>query len=397
MSSVLQNFPNLPIALQQKILNGPALAPPDGVTPNFIDPPNKNYEAIAVLVVCLFLSTAAAIGRAYSRTFVTKKVQLQDYLGLLGYAGYICLAWVYLDFLHNAGFFVNQWNIRLRDMVHIAPGLTFGLTITYSVSLLFAKTAILLEWVRIFSPHRANKLFFWASYLMIVLNILLYISSIISSAITCIPHASIWYPWIPGTCINRKALGLFTAFFNVIMDLMILLLPQKIIWTLQMTTARKFGISLIFSVGILATVCACGRLASTFAIDYEGDAIYTVAPTILWSFPEITCVLLVFCLPSLPKSFAEQGPIYRGVQSVRSWISLSTSRSQKSSHTTKSTKSEGRWPPTIGRKSESRVYGRMDEYGQATSQAELKLMRADSRKGNEALHEQPPPLPGQAR
>ncbi|KAI0882849.1 uncharacterized protein GGS22DRAFT_41758 [Annulohypoxylon maeteangense] len=394
MSSIIFNFPNLPPALQQQILDGPALAPPDGVTPVFKNPPNRNGQAIAVLVVCLFLSTMAAIGRAYSRTFVMKRVQLQDYLGLLAFGSYAVLAWVYLDFLHNAGFFVHQWNIQLKDMVHIAPGLTFGLTISYSASLLFAKSAILLEWVRIFSPHRTNRVFYWCSYLMIVLNILLYISSIISSAITCIPHQSIYYPWIPGVCINRKALGLFTAFFNVIMDLLILLLPQRIIWTLQMTTSRKAGISLIFSVGVLATVCAIGRLVTTFLIDYDADATYTVAPVILWTFPEVTCVLLVFCLPSLPKSFADQGPIFEGVQMMRSWISLSTQRSQKSSIRSKN---QSGWSSTARKQRNAHVYGMTDEYGPVTSQAELKLVRANSRKGNEATQDQLPPLPGQAQ
>ncbi|KAI1088163.1 hypothetical protein F5B19DRAFT_26596 [Rostrohypoxylon terebratum] len=83
MADIIQNFPNLPSSVQQQILDGPALAPPSGVKPNFIDPPNRNYEAIAVVVVCLFLSTIAAVGRAYSRTFVTKKVELQDCTYLL--------------------------------------------------------------------------------------------------------------------------------------------------------------------------------------------------------------------------------------------------------------------------------------------------------------------------
>ncbi|KAI1088162.1 hypothetical protein F5B19DRAFT_472463 [Rostrohypoxylon terebratum] len=283
-------------------------------------------------------------------------------------------------------------------MINIAAGLTFGLTITYSAALLFAKSAILLEWVRIFSPHRTHTYFYWSCYFMIVLNVLLYISSIISSAITCIPHDAIWYPWVKGTCIDRKALGLFTAFFNVFMDLIILLLPQKVIWSLQMNASRKLGVSLIFSVGMLATVCAIGRLASTFAIDYSGDATYTVAPVLLWTFPEVTCVLLVFCMPSLPKSCAQQGPLFKGLVYVGSFVRLTTLRSQKSNGTLKA---KGVFPPTIGGSGQpgNHVYSMMDEYGQVTSQSELKLMRAESRKANEGLYDQPPPplLPGHAQ
>lgn len=78
MASVIQNFPNLPPEVQEQILNGPARAPPPGVVPNFDNPPNRTPEAIAVIVVCLFFSTAAVLGRIYSRVFILKKVRLED-------------------------------------------------------------------------------------------------------------------------------------------------------------------------------------------------------------------------------------------------------------------------------------------------------------------------------
>lgn len=237
--------------------------------------------------------------------------------------------------------------------------------------------AILLEWVRIFSPHR-TRFFYWASYSMALLNALLYISSIVASAVTCIPHESIWYPWVSGRCMDRKALGLFTAFFNVIMDLLILLLPQKIIWTLQMTTSRRIGISLIFSVGLLATICAAGRVVATFGIQYEGDATYTVSPILLWAFPEVTCVLLVFCLPSIPKSFAQQGPLFKAVRTMRSWTRLSTPRTRKSSD---SLRARNTWVATPRKLPGSHKGQISHQYGQAASLTELELVRSKRANG----------------
>jgi hypothetical protein len=259
--------------------------------------------------------------------------------------------------------------------------------------LLFAKTAILIEWVRIFSPYRTHTFFFWASYLMALLNTLLYVSSIISSAITCISHESLWYPWVPGKCINRKALGLFTAFFNVIMDLVILLLPQRIIWTLQMTKARKIGISIVFSVGVLATLCAAGRVAATFDLSYEGDATYTVSPVLMWALPEMTCVLLVFSLPTLPQTFAQQGPLYKIVSFMRSWTLISTQQSDNSSGFRKL---KAGWFTTARGKPAAQVYDMIDEDGQATSLARLRLIKNEPRKGDvQSLQDLSPPSPQQ--
>lgn len=197
--------------------------------------------------------------------------------------------------------------------------------------MLFAKTAILLEWVHIFAPYRTHTFFYWCSYVMIVANVLLYIGSIIASAVTCIPHESIYYPWVEGQCIDRKALGIVTAVFNVALDLIILILPQPVIWSMKMHRQRRFGVSLIFGVGLLATACAAGRVAATFALEYApGDSTYTISPVLLWTFPEVTCVLLVFCMPALPQAFAEHGLPYKMVRSVGSWTRVIKSRTSGS-------------------------------------------------------------------
>lgn len=74
----MENFPNLSPEEQEKILNGPAMQPPPGVTPNFAHPHNHNKEATAFLIVCSTLVVSAALTRAYSRVFVMRKVYMED-------------------------------------------------------------------------------------------------------------------------------------------------------------------------------------------------------------------------------------------------------------------------------------------------------------------------------
>lgn len=126
--------------------------------------------------------------------------------------------------------------------------------------------------MHIFSPSRIKPFFKWSSSVLIVANILLYISGIILSAITCNSHESIWHPWVRGRCVDRRSLGLATAFFNLFLDIAILILPQRIIWSMKMRSSRRLGVSMIFSVGLLTVACAVGRLVATFQADYYGDA-----------------------------------------------------------------------------------------------------------------------------
>lgn len=74
----LADFPNYPPAVQQQILNGPAMMPPNGTIPNLIDPPNHTNEAIAIAVICLLLGVSFGIMRLYSRLIVSRKLHLED-------------------------------------------------------------------------------------------------------------------------------------------------------------------------------------------------------------------------------------------------------------------------------------------------------------------------------
>lgn len=125
------------------------------------------------------------------------------------------------------------------------------LRISYALQMLLAKTAIMLEWSRIFVPHGTRNAFYWVSRALIVINALVYIIGGSVAVAACIPAEKLWHPWVKGHCSSRRAADISTAWFNLFMDVSILLLPQSIIWKLQMTKARKIGIALIFSVGLL--------------------------------------------------------------------------------------------------------------------------------------------------
>ena len=56
----------------QAILNMPALAPPDGVEPNFENPSNMNGLALGVFIAALVVTTIAVLMRIHSWIYVMK-------------------------------------------------------------------------------------------------------------------------------------------------------------------------------------------------------------------------------------------------------------------------------------------------------------------------------------
>lgn len=62
----------------EALMNGPGLAPPAGVIPNFKLSTRQNGSILALYVVCMILAGTAAFLRVYSRVVVSKKVHVED-------------------------------------------------------------------------------------------------------------------------------------------------------------------------------------------------------------------------------------------------------------------------------------------------------------------------------
>ena len=62
----------------QALLNGPALAPPKGVEPNFENPSNLNTACYAILLSAIVATTTVLCLRLYTRVLIIRKVTLDD-------------------------------------------------------------------------------------------------------------------------------------------------------------------------------------------------------------------------------------------------------------------------------------------------------------------------------
>ena len=74
-------FVNLDMSTQaeiQELLNGPALAPPQGVKPSFVDPPNLDTLSYALLLVFVTIPTCILCIRLYTKARIVKKMALDD-------------------------------------------------------------------------------------------------------------------------------------------------------------------------------------------------------------------------------------------------------------------------------------------------------------------------------
>jgi len=65
------------------------------------------------------------------------------------------------------------------------------------------------------------------------------------------------------SCINTSLVFRIDNILSVLTDLLILLLPIPLMWSVQMTRKKKIGIGMLLGAGGLATTCSAARLIIT--------------------------------------------------------------------------------------------------------------------------------------
>ena len=151
----------------------------------------------------------------------------------------------------------NPLSIRmLSSTASNLPTLTRGLSFQYIDIMLIMygplvtaiKLSVLLQYLNIFATTR--RMMCVGCHMVIWSHVVLYTVYMFLRVFICSPREKFWHPLTPGHCFTADVSSIAAA-FNALADFVILLLPQRTIWKLQMPRRRKIGISAIFLSGLL--------------------------------------------------------------------------------------------------------------------------------------------------
>ncbi|KAI0106917.1 hypothetical protein F4814DRAFT_429383 [Daldinia grandis] len=348
------DFSHLSPANLEIALNSPALKPPDGVNPNFEHPVNKNTISLISIFICLVVgSTFLGIG-VYMRFYKMRQQHLGDYLMILAYPFWVITAVGSLRRIFGAtGIFIHQWDFRGRDIAEYLKVIFMGMCF-WAASTAFMKSAILLEWIHIFSAANTRTIFHRSCKILVIFTPLFYASLIVALNLSCTPYRRIWDKTVAGTCIDLKIINIAATATNVVLDIAILILPQRIIWKLKMSKAKRFGLSTVFAVGIFACIAAICLFVAMINWVKSNDLTYHYSAVALWAIAESTCGTMIFCAPVVPKLF--RGLKLKWASTFSPWVNSPMSYWVRRS----AGKSEDIWVPT-GLGSGPRQYRHIDE------------------------------------
>jgi hypothetical protein len=187
------------------------------------------------------------------------------------------IAWIFFAGFHVIVFMfeslplgVHLWDMTVRKAIEHARVTFFHLTFSlpptkesqlfqiaiaiYSLTILPLKTSLILQIRRIFLPHsrslHSRPLLLWTIDCFLVLNILFYVALFLFQFLACRPLAHAWDPLVEGVCVrDRLVVHIVSASINTASDVVIVVLPQPVIWGLEIGRGRKWGLSCVFLLG----------------------------------------------------------------------------------------------------------------------------------------------------
>ncbi|KAF1914790.1 hypothetical protein BDU57DRAFT_549879 [Ampelomyces quisqualis] len=284
-------------------LDGPAMLPPAGVQPDFVNTGGQHTSGYIWLLFSGSIATLSVLARVMSCT-VAKRFHVEDYLMIaaLGlFSGIIYMSWKLVGL---PGMWTHQWNIQLKSMSPILYHLHMA-SVFYGPIAMCIKVAILTNWLRIFVPRGQRNFTFWMLHVMIWSNVVYYIITTITEIFRCWPREKIWDLFYEGgTCtVDVEAQNFATSVINFVSDTTILALPQWMIWKLNMSKKKRWGLSLLFVIGVGAWSFGVARTVYFVHLVTSEDSTYNFSGVAIFTIWECVVGFMVMGIPAFPRAF----------------------------------------------------------------------------------------------
>jgi hypothetical protein len=158
---------------------------------------------------------------------------------------------------HGGGYHI--WDVSDLEQIQFKK-FCYIATILYCPMALFVKIALLSILTRIFAPYRGKV---WFIYTFLGCLCTYYTVALIVKIRMCNPVPYYWLgATLPGggTCLDQTAALIADSVISLVSDIIILILPLPLTWSLQMSRNKKLRVIGLLSAGGLATAFSLYRL-----------------------------------------------------------------------------------------------------------------------------------------
>ncbi|KAL2060556.1 hypothetical protein VTL71DRAFT_9197 [Oculimacula yallundae] len=272
---------------------------PPGVDPNFVNPDSISWMVLTAALVSPIVSIVFVVMRSYTKRCLFNRFDWDDYAVIIAFV--FALAYSVLQIVQiQYGSGRHIWDVpREKFQIYTKLGIPGG--VTYNMSTLFTKVAILIFYLRLSIDPYFRSVIYFVMFVAVGYSLaggfaFLYI---------CRPLQRYWDFSVPGMCHNLGASFLSGAALNVATDVALLLLPLWLLYPLRLPLKQKIGVALILMTGSFVLAVSIYRLAIIPPGLHNMDATWHYIRNIIWCIIEMHTGIICACLPNL-KAFAKR-------------------------------------------------------------------------------------------
>ncbi|RBR09477.1 uncharacterized protein FIESC28_09861 [Fusarium coffeatum] len=247
---------------------------------------------VEVVVSMTVLALASCVLRLYSRHLKAQKLWWDDYVILFSMAWNLVVVG-FIFAMHANGMGLHADKVPVSQIVMMAKWLVVA-EVLYAWNLGWTKLSLLLMYYRIFRvPYFKKMAWIVGSFVFAWVITITFLFIFI-----CVPVAKLWYPDLPGHCINQVGTWIANAASTIFTDIVILCLPIPPIWKLQLGRSEKLGLTAAFAIGSFVVFASAYRTSVLFTYS-DKDPSYTLAPTVGWTEIEMSAGIVSANLPTM--------------------------------------------------------------------------------------------------
>ncbi|KAL1965539.1 hypothetical protein VTN77DRAFT_5622 [Rasamsonia byssochlamydoides] len=328
--------------------------PPPGVIPNLVNPPTIGHKVEAagwaLWTVALFVVSLRTYASARQGKGRLGWDNVLIIVALILALSRIIILTVEVE-VYGMGRHIWDlpiaWTSKHRSLLYIAD-------MIYLIAMMCAKLSILLIYLRLFGVYNAFRFVAWGMMAVIVVYswTVFFVYAFSCNPVYWAWHVTLDEAWNARHCINFLPLNTAMGAVNIATDVVLLMLPLRMVWKVQMRTAQKLGLTLVFGTGLFTVAAACVREYFVVSTEKNSDQSYTEVPEALWLTIELMVGIVAASLPAI-------GPLYQHIirdsrlaTSIRNLISRVSSIASRSSQ-----RSPRRIPSAEGRAADSEHWG----------------------------------------
>ncbi|KAJ5360989.1 hypothetical protein N7541_001833 [Penicillium brevicompactum] len=269
-------------------------------TPGDFEHPNQALRRSITIALCFafILSTLAVALRLVARKMTGSKLFLDDYLILIAlFFKYSCSAGVTVLLFNGLGSHITMIPAK-NVLVYLQIG--YSNNFVYTGCIAFIKFSILALYKRLFAIRSMNL----AVNAMFGFVCLWVVGVYVAGALICIPASKFWDQSVEGACLDPYKFYYGIQVPNILSDLILLIMPMHVVWSLPIPKSQKALLCGVFLVGGLTLVFSVFRLQAMIRLaDLGPDITYNQVPVVVWTCIEAAVGITAACLPNLRPLF----------------------------------------------------------------------------------------------